>query len=93
MNTDDRKGKVSADNTENEKRENLSSVHDDLKDSERDEARLQPDEATLDLPDVKDIPGQEHIHVPPLGELGDTTIASADEEADDLFAPDSGQNS
>ncbi len=32
------------------------------------------------LPDVKDIPGQEHIHPAPLGELADTTISSADEE-------------
>jgi hypothetical protein len=57
----------------------------DLQDSPRDEARLQPDEATLDLPDVKDIPGQEFIHPPAMGELADTTISSADEEGDGLF--------
>lgn len=52
----------------------------DLTDSPRDEERLQPDEAVIELPDVTDIPGQEHITVPPLGELGDTTASSDDEE-------------
>ena len=53
---------------------------DDLQDSYRDQQRLKPDQATLDLPEVKDIPGQEHIHVPPLGDLADVTVSSADEE-------------
>ncbi len=35
---------------------------------------------TIDLPDVKDIPGQEHVHPPTLGALADNTISSADEE-------------
>jgi hypothetical protein len=52
----------------------------DLPDSPRDEERLQPDEAIIDLPDVTDIPGQEHVTVPPLGEMSDTTASSADEE-------------
>ena len=52
----------------------------DLTDSPRDAERLRADESTIDLPDVRDIPGQEHIHVPALGELADTTISSADEE-------------
>ena len=52
----------------------------DLQDSYRDQQRLKPDKATLDLPEVKDIPGQEHIHVPPLGDLADVTASSADEE-------------
>lgn len=60
----------------------------DLKDKPGDKARLQPDEATLDLPDVKDIPGQEFIHPPALGELADTTIASDDEEGVGLFGDD-----
>ena len=34
----------------------------------------------MDLPDTKDIPGQENIIPPPLGELADTTISSDDEE-------------
>ncbi|MEI9943205.1 MAG: hypothetical protein WDN26_03210 [Chitinophagaceae bacterium] len=42
----------------------------------------------LDLPDVSDIPGQEHIQVPPLGELADITISSDDEEGKGLFDED-----
>jgi hypothetical protein len=57
----------------------------DLPDSEKDKQKLQPDEATLDLPDVKDIPGQEYIHVPDLKEMADTTISSDDEEGIGLF--------
>ncbi len=60
----------------------------DLPDSARDKKALEPDEAIIDLPDVEDIPGQEHIHVPPLGELADTTISSADEEGEGLFNDD-----
>lgn len=52
----------------------------DLKDSPDDEAKLKREETIFDLPEVKDIPGQEHIHVPPLGELADTTASSDDEE-------------
>jgi len=43
---------------------------------------------TIDLPDVNDIPGQEHIRPPRLGELADTTPSSADEEGDDVFDPE-----
>jgi hypothetical protein len=60
----------------------------DIADSPRDTERLQGDFAILDLPDVEDIPGQENIHVPPLGMLADTTISSADEEGDGLFDDD-----
>lgn len=60
----------------------------DLTDPPRDQERLQPDEATIDLPDVSDIPGQEHIHPPALGELADTTISSADEEGAGIFGDD-----
>lgn len=57
----------------------------DLPDSKRDKEKLENDETTIDLPDVKDIPGQEHIHPPKLGEYADTTIASADEEGDSIW--------
>jgi hypothetical protein len=60
----------------------------DLTDSPRDQERLKKEETTLDLPDVKDIPGQEHIHVPNPGEYADTTISSSDEEGDNLWADD-----
>lgn len=39
----------------------------------------------MDLPEVSDIPGQEHVKPPRLGELGDTTASSADEEGDDIL--------
>lgn len=43
------------------------------------------DPDTIDLPDVKDIPGQEHIRPPKMKEFADTTISSSDEEGDDVF--------
>jgi len=43
------------------------------------------DKNTIDLPDVSDIPGQEHVRAPRLGELADTTSSSADEEGDDVL--------
>jgi hypothetical protein len=52
----------------------------DLTDSQSDQERLRPEITTIDLPDVGDIPGQENIHVPPLGQLADVTISSDDEE-------------
>ena len=67
----------------------------DLTDSEHDRVRLENEEATLDLPDVKDIPGQEYVHTLPPGEFADTTISSADEEGDDIWSDEdvSGENS
>ncbi|HEX6848873.1 MAG TPA: hypothetical protein VF144_17935 [Chitinophagaceae bacterium] len=60
----------------------------DLPESKRDKELLKPDEATLDLPDVKDIPGQEHVRPLPAGEMADTTISSADEEGSGLLDTD-----
>jgi len=57
----------------------------DLTDPQRDQERLRPDEATIDLPEVRDIPGQEHVRVPSLGELADTTASSDDEEGAGLL--------
>jgi hypothetical protein len=45
------------------------------------------DKNTIDLPEVSDIPGQEHIRAPRLGELADSTASSADEEGDDILEP------
>jgi len=58
----------------------------DLQDSVRDQEKLENEETTINLPDVKDIPGQEYIHAPNPGEYADTTISSADEEGDDVWA-------
>jgi len=67
----------------------------DLPDSEKDKKNLQSDETIIDLPDVKDIPGQEFIHVPRLKEMADTTISSDDEEGIGIFGDDNepGNNS
>jgi len=60
----------------------------DLKDSKKDERKMQPEETTLDLPDVKDIPGQEHVRPPDMKEFADVTIASDDEEGKGIFEDD-----
>ena len=60
----------------------------DLKDSAKDIAEMKSEPVTIDLPDVKDIPGQENIVPASLGELADDTIASAGEEGDGLFDDD-----
>jgi hypothetical protein len=60
----------------------------DLPESKRDKELLKPDEATLDLPEVKDIPGQEHVRPLPPGEMADTTISSSDEEGRELLDAD-----
>jgi len=43
------------------------------------------DTGKIDLPEVKDIPGQEHVRAPRLGELADNTASSDDEEGDDVL--------
>ena len=60
----------------------------DLPDSAEDKKKLQPDEATIDIPDVKDIPGQEHVRPFLPKEMADTTISSADEEGAGLLDTD-----
>ena len=53
---------------------------DDIIDPLSDQERLQPETVIIDLPEVSDIPGQEHFVPAPLGILADTTISSDDEE-------------
>lgn len=62
----------------------------DLSDSPEDQARMQQEETTLNLPEVKDIPGQEHVRPPKMKEMADTTPSSADEEADAIFEEETG---
>jgi len=57
----------------------------DLQDSPRDQEKLKNEESTINLPDVKDIPGQEYVHPPNPGEYADTTISSADEEGENIW--------
>jgi hypothetical protein len=42
-------------------------------------------ETTMDLPEVKDIPGQEHVRPPRIREMEDSTASSDDEEATELL--------
>jgi hypothetical protein len=57
----------------------------DLPDSPKDQEKMKVEPTVIDLPDVEDIPGQEHISPAPLGELADDTASSADEEGEGLF--------
>ncbi|WP_346237840.1 hypothetical protein ABDK00_002045 [Niabella insulamsoli] len=58
----------------------MSHPHFDLPDSEKDKKELKPEKATLDLPEVSDIPGQENVKPPEASENGNLTVASDDEE-------------
>lgn len=48
-------------------------------------SKKNPDEIILDMPEVKDIPGQEHIRPPRINEMADTTPSSADEEGEGIL--------
>lgn len=52
----------------------------DLPDSPQDSEKLQPEETLVDLPEVKDIPGQENIQPPKMKEMADLTPSSDGEE-------------
>lgn len=72
--------------------ERQSSVPGDLPDSQEDSERLKPEETVINLPDVKDIPGQEFVNVPAVGEMADTTAASDDEEGVSVFDRDDSED-
>lgn len=67
---------------------NKTSSNLDLQDSENDKKHMQQEETIIELPDVEDIPGQEHIKVPHFKEFADETIASDGEEGNGLFNDD-----
>ena len=67
---------------------NKNYLHDDIQDSPEDQAKLKPEQTTLDLPELKDIPGASRKLKNASLLPGDTTISSADEEADDLLDDD-----
>src|SRR5215204_3788963 len=79
------------DNTTN-RLETQSSVPGDLPDSPDDRDHLRTEETFIDLPDVKDIPGQEFVQVPIIGEMADTTAASDDEEGVGVFDMDDSED-
>lgn len=60
----------------------------DISDKAKDVKKLQAEEGTIDLPDVEDIPGQEHVHPAPLGGLSDVTVSSGDEEGRRILETD-----
>jgi len=94
MNTDrtnNRPDPNQRDITENRLEQN-SSVPNDLPDSPRDQEKLRTEETYIDLPDVKDIPGQEFVNAAPAGSMADTTISSADEEGTNVFDQDDSQD-
>jgi hypothetical protein len=76
----------------NNRLEGRSSVPGDLPDSERDRKEMRTEETFINLPDVKDIPGQEFVNTPRTGMLDDTTISSADEEGTGVFDLDDSED-
>jgi hypothetical protein len=76
----------------NSELETRSSKPGDLPDSKEDREKLKGEETFIELPDVKDIPGQEFVNAPPLGMLGDTTISSDDEEGKSVFDLDDSED-
>lgn len=65
-------------------------LDEDIHDSPQDQEKMKSETFVIDLPDVSDIPGQENIVIPTLGEMQDTTISSDDEEGLGLFDDDEG---
>lgn len=63
-------------------------LNEDIHDSPQDEEKMKSETFIIDLPDVSDIPGQENIVVPNIGEMQDVTISSDDEEGVGLFDDD-----
>ncbi|MDB5248885.1 MAG: hypothetical protein JWQ40_3279 [Segetibacter sp.] len=90
-NTGDRITKVDPSNNSdvNVTRQNADMTG-DIHDSPEDEEKMKSETFIIDLPDVSDIPGQENIVVPVIGEMADTTISSDDEEGVGLFDDDEG---
>ena len=57
----------------------------DIKDSKHDKKRMQEETTVINLPEVKDIPGQKNFDPIPPGEPAVPTAASADEEGEGLL--------
>jgi hypothetical protein len=75
---------------------NKNYLHNDIQDSPEDQEKLKPEEVTLDLPELKDIPGASRTLKNASLLPGDTTVSSSDEEGVDLLDDDdddvSGEN-
>lgn len=57
----------------------------ELKDGKKDQAKMQSESFTIDMPEVKDIPGQENIVPPQFREMQDITLSSSDEEGEGIL--------
>lgn len=64
---------------------NKNYLHNDIQDSPEDQEKLKPEETTLDLPELKDIPGAARTLKNASLLPGDITISSSDEEGGDLL--------
>lgn len=69
----------------NNRLEGHSSIPGDLPTSPEDNEKLRTEATSINLPDVKDIPGQEFVNAPVIGEMADTTASSDDEEGTGIF--------
>jgi len=69
---------------------NKKYIHEDISDSPEDQEKLKPDQATFDLPEIKDIPGANRSGKNTDALRGDTTISSSDEEGDELLEDNDG---
>jgi hypothetical protein len=67
---------------------NKKYLHEDIADSPEDEEKLKSDQALMDLPEIKDIPGASRSGKNASLLPGATTISSADEEGGDLLEND-----
>jgi hypothetical protein len=63
-------------------------LYEDISDSPEDQEKLKPDQGTLQLPELKDIPGAGSIAKNRDMLPENETISSADEEGDELFDED-----
>ena len=64
---------------------NKKYLQEDITDSLQDQEKLKGDLASLDLPELKDIPGASAIKKTNNPQVNLETFSSADEEADELF--------
>jgi hypothetical protein len=64
---------------------NKNYLQNDIQDSPQDQEKLKPEETTLDLPELKDIPGGIGATKDASLLPGDTTVSSSDEEGDDIL--------
>jgi hypothetical protein len=67
---------------------NKKYLHEDISDSPEDQEKLKPDQASLNLPDIQDIPGASGSGKNEKLIPRDSTISSSDEEGEETFEED-----